>query len=51
MMNMRTRLELGLAVDPLEFLSVLRQMITTAEGAQSQLTQLEPRLTGALRGG
>ncbi|MEW9572078.1 hypothetical protein ABQJ54_09950 [Rhodanobacter sp. Si-c] len=43
-----TRLNLGKAVDPTDFLGVLDQMIHTAQETQSHLEQLEPQISAAL---
>jgi hypothetical protein len=51
MLELRTRLDLGQNVDPMDFLIVLRQMVTTTKEAQSHLSQLEPPLTRALQHG
>jgi hypothetical protein len=48
MLELRTRIDLGQSVDPMDFLIVLRQMVTTAKEAQAHLSQLEPRLAAAL---
>ena len=44
MATLRTRIDLGREVDPIEFLSVLRQMIITSSETQSQLKQIESQL-------
>jgi hypothetical protein len=44
MATLRTRIDLGRAVDPVEFLSVLRQMIITSSETQSHLQQVESQL-------
>ncbi len=44
MATLRTRIDLGREVDPIEFLSVLRQMIITSSETQSQLKQVESQL-------
>lgn len=48
MSMLRTRLDLGKAVDPTDFLGVLDQMIHTAQQTQSHLEQLEPQIAAAL---
>ncbi|MFI4959517.1 MAG: hypothetical protein ACHP7C_10210 [Lysobacterales bacterium] len=44
MATLRTKIDLGRGVDPIEFLSVLRQMIITSSETQSQLKQVESQL-------
>jgi hypothetical protein len=44
MATLRTRIDLGREVDPIEFLSVLRQMIITSSETQSHLHQVESQL-------
>jgi len=44
MATLRTRIDLGREVDPIEFLSVLRQMIITSSETQSHLQQVESQL-------
>jgi hypothetical protein len=44
MATLRTRIDLGREVDPVEFLSVLRQMIITSSETQSHLQQVESQL-------
>jgi hypothetical protein len=44
MATLRTRIDLGREVDPIEFLSVLRQMIITSSETQSHLKQVESQL-------
>jgi hypothetical protein len=44
MATLRTRIDLGRKVDPIEFLSVLRQMIITSSETQSHLQQVESQL-------
>ena len=51
MAALRTRIELHAAVDPLEFATVLRQMISTSQEIQSHLHQLEGHLAHALERG
>lgn len=48
MLDVRTQLELGRSVDPVDFVAVVRQMIVTMQGAQSHLQQLEPQMMAAL---
>jgi hypothetical protein len=48
MVDIRTKVELGRDVDPIEFITVLRQMIATVQGTQSHLEQLEPHMMAAL---
>ena len=48
MAALRTRIDLGAPVDPLEFVTVLRQMIHTSQEVQSHLHQLEGHLVHAL---
>lgn len=48
MVDIRTQVELGRDVDPIEFITVLRQMIATVQGTQSHLEQLEPHMMAAL---
>jgi hypothetical protein len=48
MVDIRTKVELGRDVDPIEFITVLRQMIATVQGTQSHLEQLEPHMLAAL---
>lgn len=48
MVDMRTQVELGRDVDPIDFITVLRQMIATVRGTQSHLEQLEPHMMAAL---
>lgn len=48
MAALRTRIDLNAAVDPLEFTTVLRQMISTSQEVQSHLHQLESHLARAL---
>jgi hypothetical protein len=44
MAALRTRIDLGREIDPLEFLIVLRQMIITSSETQSHLQQVESPL-------
>jgi hypothetical protein len=44
MATLRTRIDLGRDVDPIEFLSVLRQMIITSSETQSHLQQVQSQL-------
>jgi hypothetical protein len=44
MATLRTRIDLGREIDPIEFLSVLRQMIITSSETQSHLHQVESQL-------
>ncbi|HET6553479.1 MAG TPA: hypothetical protein VFG49_08080 [Dyella sp.] len=44
MVDLRTRIELGMDVDPVDFLTVLHQMINTATETQSHLDQAEQQL-------
>ncbi|MFC5436436.1 hypothetical protein ACFPME_07690 [Rhodanobacter umsongensis] len=44
MATLRTRIDLGREVDPIEFLSVLRQMIITSSETQFHLQQVESQL-------
>ncbi|WNL46843.1 hypothetical protein RKE25_04150 [Dyella sp. BiH032] len=48
MAALHTRIELGAPVDPLEFVTVLHQMVNTSEETQSHLRQLESHLVHAL---
>ncbi|WP_266158204.1 hypothetical protein [Dyella silvatica] len=48
MATLRTELNLGVSVQPVEFVAVLRQMIDTAMQTQSHLQQMEARLAHAL---
>ena len=48
MATLRTRIDLQATVDPLEFTTVLRQMISTSQEVQSHLRQLEGHLARAL---
>ena len=48
MAALHARIDLGAAVDPLEFITVLRQMVNTSEETQSHLRQLESHLAHAL---
>lgn len=48
MSTLRTRINLGMQVDPVEYLVVLRQMINTAGETQSHLKQLEDHLVKAI---
>jgi hypothetical protein len=48
MATLRTRIDLGREVDPVEFLSVLRQMMITSGETQSQLQQVESQLKQVL---
>lgn len=48
MAAMRTRLQLGKPVDPVDFLTILREMVITTSETQSQLQQVERQLTEAL---
>lgn len=48
MAAMHTRVDLGTPADPLEFVTVLRQMIDTSSEVQSHLHQLEAHLVDAL---
>ncbi|MFC5582863.1 hypothetical protein [Rhodanobacter terrae] len=48
MATLRTRIDLGREVDPIEFLSVLRQMIITSTETQSHLQQVESQLKQVL---
>ncbi|MGO4700951.1 hypothetical protein [Dyella sp. 2RAB6] len=48
MAALHTRIDLGAPVDPLEFVTVLRQMIHTSQEVQSHLHQLEGHLVHAL---
>ncbi len=48
MATLRTRIDLGRAVDPIEFLSVLNQMIITSTETQSHLQQVESQLKNTL---
>jgi hypothetical protein len=48
MVDLRTRIDLGLDVDPVDYVSVLRQMISTASETQSHLEQTERQLLAAL---
>lgn len=48
MATLRTRIDLGREVDPIEFLSVLRQMIITSSETQSHLQQVESQLKQVL---
>jgi hypothetical protein len=48
MATLRTRIDLGREVDPIEFLSVLRQMIITSSETQSHLRQVESQLKQVL---
>jgi len=48
MAALHTRIDLGAPVDPLEFVTVLREMIHTSQEVQSHLHQLEGRLVHAL---
>ena len=45
---MRTRLQLGKPVDPVDFLTILGEMITATSQTQSHLQQVERQLTQAL---
>jgi hypothetical protein len=51
MVELRTRIDLGRDVDPVDFLSVLHQMINTAAETQSHLEQAESQLLSALPNG
>ena len=51
MAALRTRIDLDAPVDPLEFATVLRQMISTSQEIQSHLHQLEGHLAHALERG
>lgn len=51
MSTLRTRIKLGLDVDPVAFLGALDQMILTMQEAQSHLEQLEPQIAAALPAG
>ena len=48
MAALRTRIDLSANVDPLEFATVLRQMVSTSQEVQSHLQQLEGHLLHAL---
>jgi hypothetical protein len=48
MVDLRTQVELGRDVDPVDFIVMLRQMIATVQGTQSHLQQLEPHMVAAL---
>jgi len=48
MAALHTRIDLGAPVDPLEFVTVLREMIHTSQEVQSHLHQLEGHLVHAL---
>ena len=48
MAALRARIDLDAPVDPLEFVTVLRQMINTSQEIQSHLRQLEGHLAHAL---
>jgi hypothetical protein len=48
MATLRTRIDLGREVDPIEFLSVLRQMMITSSETQSHLQQVESQLKQVL---
>jgi hypothetical protein len=48
MATLRTELHLGVSVEPVEFVAVLRQMIDTAVQTQSHLQQLQTRLAHTL---
>jgi hypothetical protein len=48
MANLRTRIDLGREVDPVEFVSVLQQMIITSSETQSHLQQVGAQLKIAL---
>ncbi len=50
MTALRTRINLGRDVDPIEFLSVLHQMIIASTGTQSHLQQVEAQLKQVLPG-
>ncbi|MHB1057467.1 MAG: hypothetical protein ACYC0F_06260 [Rhodanobacter sp.] len=50
MASLRTRIDLGREVDPVEFLSVLRQMIITSSETQSHLQQVESQLEQVAHG-
>jgi hypothetical protein len=46
--TLSTRIDLGREIDPIEFLSVLRQMIITSSETQSHLQQVESQLKQVL---
>ena len=48
MLELQTRLDLGVAVDPIAFTSILRQMMDTNRGTQARLIQIQSNLTKAL---
>lgn len=48
MATLRTELNLGVSVEPVEFVAILRQMIDTAMQTQSHLQQMEAQLAHAL---
>jgi hypothetical protein len=45
---MRTELDLGVAVDPVEFVSLLREMVNTVNETQAHLAQTQKSLLNAL---
>ncbi|WP_426701946.1 hypothetical protein ACPPVV_02715 [Rhodanobacter sp. Col0626] len=47
MANLRTRIDLGREIDPIEFVSVLHQMIITSTETQSHLKQVGSQLKSA----
>jgi hypothetical protein len=51
MTALRTRLSLGIAVDPVQFVTILRQMVNTSTEVQSHLRQLSDKLARALQDG
>ncbi|HEY0199727.1 MAG TPA: hypothetical protein VGC19_14520 [Rhodanobacter sp.] len=50
MAALRTELDLGVAVDPVEFVSVLREMVNTMNETQAHLAQTQTSLLNALPG-
>jgi hypothetical protein len=51
MASLQTQLDLGVAVDPVEFVSVLRQMVHTMTETQSHLQQTQAQIQNALPAG